>query len=95
MSRPLRLRFRAALHAVGIAALAILYGSAYGTVGFYIALIIDGLDVGEHWMVIWLLVWVAFGSVVLTVWTIKWTGIGTGWFQRETTRANGTPPART
>lgn len=74
---------RTALFWVGVVALAVLYEAAYGTAGFYGALFVDALDVAEYWMVVWLLAWVAAGSVILTVWTIKWTGIGAKWFRKD------------
>jgi len=59
----------------GTCLIAILYGAAYGCVGFYIALAISSTDLPGWVGVAWLLAWVAVGAVVLTVWTLRWTGI--------------------
>lgn len=68
------------LHAIAntitIGLLAILYGAAYGCIGFYIGLAIYADGRGLVWLVAWLMAWVAVGSVILTVWTIRVTGIG-------------------
>jgi hypothetical protein len=50
-------RLRAGLRFVGVAALGILYGSAYGAVGVYISLFIDGLGGAEHWQTMALCIW--------------------------------------
>ena len=60
---------------IGTCLIAVLYGAAYGAVGFYIALGIYATDAPGWAVVTWLLAWVAVGAVVLTVWTIRWTGI--------------------
>jgi len=56
--------------------LGILYGAAYGVVGYYVAAGIEVTGAAEYWTWAWLLAWVAAGTVVLTVWTIRWTGLG-------------------
>jgi hypothetical protein len=78
-------RLRAGLRFVGVAALGILYGSAYGAVGVYISLFIDGLGIAEHWQTMALCIWIAIASVALTVWTIRVTGIGAAWFREGAT----------
>lgn len=60
---------------VGTCVAAVLYGAAYGCVGFYIALAIDAAGAPGWAIVAWLMAWVAVGSVILTVWTIRWAGI--------------------
>lgn len=92
MNRPSLLwpRLLGALNVIGIAAVAVLYGAAYGCIGFYISLFIDALGAAEHWVTVWLLAWVAFGAVVLTVWAIRWTGIGADWFRQDNNRTTDT-----
>lgn len=60
---------------VGTCVAAVLYGAAYGCVGFYIWLGLYSAGVDEPWLTVWLLAWVTAGSILLTVWTIRWTGI--------------------
>ncbi len=71
---------------IGTCLVAILYGAAYGCVGYYIALAIDATGAPGWAVVTWLMGWVAVGSVVLTVWTIRWTGIGADWFKQDNSR---------
>jgi len=80
--------------AIGACLVAILYGAAYGCIGFYIGLGIYASGADEVWAVVWLLAWVAVGSVALTVWTLKWTGIGASWFKQDNSRTDPTPAER-
>jgi len=56
--------------------LGILYGAAYGVVGYYVAAGIEATGAAEYWTWTWLLAWVAVGSVALTLWTLRVTGLG-------------------
>lgn len=59
-----------------IFALAILFGSSYGGIGFGLGTFITFFDTPEWVFDTWLLAWVAAGSVAITVWAVRWTGIG-------------------
>jgi hypothetical protein len=59
-----------------ILALAILFGSSYGAIGYGLGNFITYFGVDEWVFDTWLLAWVAAGSVTVTVWAVRWTGIG-------------------
>lgn len=79
MNRPSRMwsRLLGALNVIGIAAVAVLYGAAYGCIGFYIGLALDAATNGDGVVLTaWLFGWVAVGTVLLTLWTLRFTGLG-------------------
>lgn len=62
-------------HVAGIMTLAVLFGLAYGLIGYYFAKAVAAFNRPPWVFDVTLLAWVAAGSVAITVWTIRWTGI--------------------
>lgn len=58
----------------GLAALGILFGAAYPTIGWYLAGFADALGVPSMWQEIGLIVWVAAGLTALVLWLGWYTG---------------------
>jgi hypothetical protein len=76
-------RVRNGLHLVGMTALAVLYGSAYGALHVYGSLFIDAFGVADHWAVGWFVLWTVAGAVFLAMWTTRWVRTDGQRFQRD------------
>lgn len=69
----------------------VLYGAAYGVIGYYIAVAIEAAGADFVWVSVWMLAWVAAGSSALTVWVMRTNGIGLGRPRRDRSRSAPTP----